>query len=126
MTSRLAMTTAEFRKLDIPYWIVENYNSFNKKRVDLFHIFDLIVLDNGIVGIQVCGKDIEEHRQKMMVEHAANTIAWLENKGRAEVWAWRKKKARLKSGKIGKSYRWSPRIFDVLLVSGELYWEERK
>ncbi len=120
------MTTAELRKHNIPYWNVEHYNPFSKKRQDLFHIFDLLVLDNGIVGVQVCGSDIKEHHQKIMVEHATNTLAWLENKGRAEVWAWRKKKARLKSGKIGKAYRWLPRIFDVLLVSGELYWEERK
>ena len=91
----------------------------------MFHIFDLIALDNGIIGIQVTGADIAEHKRKIMVEHAEYTHAWLENGGRIEIWAWRKKKARLKSGKIGKSYRWSPRMFDILLVLGELYWEER-
>jgi len=125
MTTSMQRTLSELKKYNISYWIVENYNYFSKQRVDMFHIFDVLALDCGFVGIQVCGLDIKPHKEKIMVEYAENTTIWLQNGGRIEVWAWRKIKKRKKNGKKGNQAIWVPRIFDVLLVNNELYWEER-
>ena len=125
MASLMVRTLSELKKDNVSYWIVEDYNYFTKKRTDLFNIFDILALDNGMVGIQVCGTDIKEHHNKIMVEHAKNSLCWLQNGGRIEIWAWRKLRKIKKDGKKSKISEWVPRIIDVLLVAGELYWEER-
>lgn len=126
MQSHMVKTLAELKKYNIDYWIVERYNSFTKKRTDLFNIFDVLTMDNGIVGIQVCGMDVNSHKEKIMVEHAGYTKKWLENGGRIEIWAWRKLKKIKKDGKKGKQNVWKVRLFNVFLVDYELYWEEAK
>ena len=60
--SNMTRTLAELKKNNISYWIVENYNHFAKQRIDMFNIFDVLALDNGFVGVQVCGTDIKAHR----------------------------------------------------------------
>ena len=125
MATPMQRTLSDLRKYNIPYWVVENYNHFTKKRTDLFNIFDVLALDNGFVGVQVCGVDIGPHKEKILVDHVENTTIWLKNGGRVEVWAWRKLKKLKKNGKKGKQTIWVARIFDVLLVNNELYWEER-
>ena len=124
--SSLSKTTQELKKHDIPYQIVEVWNSHAKVRQDLFHIFDIIALDNGIVGIQVCMTDITAHREKIMVKHATIAKTWLLCRGRIEVWAWRKLKARKKDGKLAKNSIWKPRIIDICLIGGKLHEKERE
>lgn len=124
-TSAMVRTLAELKKYKIPYWIVESYNHFTKQRVDMFHIFDVLALDNGFVGVQICGTDIKPHKDKIMVEYATNSLKWLRNGGRIEIWAWRKLLKIKKDGKKSKVPGWKVRIFDVLLVHNELFWEER-
>jgi len=100
---------------------VEYWQPWAKRRVDLFNIIDLIVLDGGIVGVQVFGADFKAHVRKMTEEHKTNTIAWLENGGRLELHGWRK----LKKVKGKKATYWACRKADILLVGKELYVEER-
>jgi hypothetical protein len=117
-------TLKVLKEAGLDYWIVERFipgKPFGK-RVDLFHIIDLLVLDSGIIGVQVCGTDFAAHKDKIMEEQKPNTIAWLRNGGRLEVWGWRK----LKKVKGKKATYWSPRIADVLLINNELYFEVRK
>ena len=127
MTSHMERTKARLKSDNIHHQVVERYHPRTKKypfgcKQDLFNIIDLIALDNGIVGIQVCGSDLPQHKRKIMEDEKSNTRAWLENKGRLEVWAWRK----LKKKRGGKAMVWTPRIIDVLVVNNELYWEERE
>jgi len=110
-----------FRKY-IDYQKVEYWNPFARKKVDLFNIIDLLVLDNGFLGIQVCGKDWMQHYRKIMEDKKENTLAWLKSGARLEVHGWRQ----LKKKRGGKALVWKPRIADVLIVKKELYWEERK
>lgn len=124
MASHMMRTLQELRKKNINYWIVEAYHHYARKKVDLFNIFDVLALDNGIVGIQVCGSDIGVHKKKIMVEHAEYTKDWLKNGGQIEVWAWRKLKKIKNDGKKGKQAIWQPRIFDVLVFNDQLFWEE--
>lgn len=114
-------TLAVIKEDALKYWKVEYWNHWAKRRIDLFNIIDVLVLDNGFLGIQVCGSDYSSHRKKIMEEESENTRAWLESGGRLEIWGWRQ----LKIKRGGKAKKWVPRIADVLLVSGDLYWEER-
>ena len=122
MTSPMERTLKVIKAQDLPYWKVEYWNAFSRRRVDLFNIIDVIVLDNGIVGIQVCGSDISSHKLKIMDTEKNATFNWLSNGGRLEVWGWRKLVK--KRGK--KAKKWTPRIIDVMLIKNELWWEERE
>jgi len=106
---------------ELKWWKVETWQHWSKRRVDLFNIIDLLVLDSGIVGLQVCGTDFASHKHKLLEQEKTNTSAWVENGGRLEVWGWRTLKKTI--GK--KATFWKPRIADVLIINGELYWEER-
>jgi hypothetical protein len=120
-------TKKELKSRHIWHEIVERWFPRSKKypfgcRKDLFGIIDLIALDKGIVGIQVCGRDWMQHQEKIMIEKKENTIRWLSNHARLEVWGWRK----LKKVRGKKAMIWVPRIADVILDKGGLYWEERE
>lgn len=123
----MVRTKAVLKESGIKHQVVERYHPRSKKypfgcSEDLFNIIDLIALDNGIVGIQVCGRDWQEHKRKIMEDEKQNTLDWLSQKGaRLEVWGWRKRKKK----RGGKAMYWSPRIADVMIVNKELYWEER-
>lgn len=122
MTSPMQRTLKVIKEDNLPYWIVETWNHFTKRRTDLFNIIDLIVLDSGIVGVQVFGSDFSSHRKKIMDEHKTDTFNWLENGGQLQMWGWRK----LKKVRGKKAMVWIPRIADILLINNELYLEERK
>ena len=120
--SPMERTKKRLKDEGVLHWIVEHFNPWSKTRQDLFHIIDLLALDNGVVGIQVCGSDWMPHVRKMTEEHAAYTVAWLSQPGaRLELWGWR----RLKKKRGGKAMVWTPRIADILLVGGRLFVEER-
>lgn len=82
-------------------------------RSDLFHIFDIVALDSarGIIGIQTCGADFAAHFRKMTEEYGHNTLEWIKCGGVAELWSWRKIKAR----RGGKLMLWKPRIKEIRL-----------
>ncbi len=119
--SHLQRTTKLLREQELNYWKVEYWNPWAKVKVDLFNIIDLLVLDSGIVGIQVCGADYSSHICKITEEHKSNTFAWLESGGRLELHGWRKLVK--KRGK--KAKYWACRVADFVLVNGEIYVEER-
>lgn len=120
-TSPMQRTLEVIKKNETKYWIVEIYKTWAKRKVDLFNIIDLLVLDDGFLGIQVCGTDWAPHVRKLMGDESENTRAWLENQGRLELWGWRK----IKKKRGGKAMVWKPRIADILLINGELIFEER-
>jgi hypothetical protein len=63
-------TLTEIKKHSLRYWIVEHFNQWDRKRHDLFNIIDLLVLDGGVLGIQVCqGNDYRQHIRKLTEEH---------------------------------------------------------
>ena len=120
--SPMERTKKRLKDAGIIHWIVEHYNPWSKTRQDLFHIIDLLSLDNGVVGIQICGSDWMPHIRKITEEHAAYTVAWLQQPGtRLELHGWRK----VKKKRGGKLMIWKPRIADVLLINNALFVEER-
>jgi len=122
MTSPMQRTLAEIKSAGLKYWRVEHWHHHMKRRIDLFNIIDVLVLEDTIVGIQVCGSDFQPHIRKITEDEAENARAWLETGARLEVWGWRK----LKKKRGGKAMEWKPRVADILLVDGELYVEERE
>lgn len=122
MTSRLERTTAILRQQGVKYWKVEYRNTWAGKTVDLFNIIDILALDGGVVGIQVCGSgDYQKHVRKLREDEAENTRAWLKAGGLLEIHAWRK----IKKKRGQKIWIWQPRIADVMLNGNEIYIEER-
>jgi len=128
MTSPVQEMTKVLRKNNIQYDFTERHFPRSKKypfghSQDLFNIIDIIALDDGILGIQVCGGegDYMKHVRKIIEEYKSNTINWIVNGGRLELWAWR----RVKVKRGGKRMVWRPRIADILLAGSELYVEER-
>lgn len=93
--------------------IVEKWNQHvgpHGIRQDLFGIIDVLALDpeRGVVGVQCCaGSGFAKHEQKILVEHAQETIDWLSTPGTSlELWGWRK----VKLNRGGKAERWQPRV----------------
>lgn len=120
--THLQRTTEILRDQDLKYWKVEYNNTWAGKKVDLFHIIDLLVLDGGFLGIQVCGTDWMPHVRKLTDEYQENTCDWLKSGGRIELWGWRK----VKKKRGGRLMIWKPRIADIVLVGDRLYLEERE
>ena len=123
MTSNLERSTEIFRKHKLKYWKVEYRNIWAKKTIDLFNIFDILVLDSGIIGIQVFGGggEMQKHIRKLTIKHADYTREWLKCGGLIELHGWR----RVKVKRGGKAMVWKCRVADILLVNGELMVEHR-
>lgn len=117
--SPTARTLAALRAEGYPAWVVEKFNAFagpHGKRSDLFNIIDVLALDfsRGVVGVQCCASSgLAAHREKLLVEHAQDTINWLSTPGtRLEIWGWRQIKVKVG----GKAMRWSPRVEAITLA----------
>lgn len=94
---------------------VEHWIPQANKRRDLFGVIDVIALDRkkGPLGIQVCGEDVSPHRKK--IAESVEAGAWLKCGGRLEIWAWRHRKRRLKSGNYSKRTHLELRVFEITL-----------
>ena len=92
--SPMERTLAVLKHYGISSWKAEHYNPFIKIRQDTFGFIDRIALyDEGICGIQVCGKSgdgFAGHDRKILDNKYAPR--WLESGGLIELWAWRKLK----------------------------------
>ena len=101
------------KKLGWTHEKVERWISFGKRgggvRKDLFGLFDILVLKDGFLGIQVMGADVGAHREKAYGND--NLKAWLENGGRVEWWAWDKRR----SGRGTKEMIWKLRRIGIRL-----------
>ena len=110
---------AEIKSRGHRYWKVEQWNQWSKRRVDLFNIIDVLVLDQSILGVQVCGSDFQDHVRKITQDERENAVAWLESGGRLQIWAWRK----IKVKRGGKAMKWDLKIADVILLKNEIFVE---
>lgn len=101
------------------WWPVERYSQFSRKKTDLFHIIDCIVLTRkGIIGLQICGADFSSHKTKLLYDEEINSRRWLNTPGtRLLLIGWRK----LKRGKRRLFY---PRIAWITLKKGKLHFHE--
>ena len=77
--SHMQRTRAELKKRGIINQIVERYFPKSRKypfgcKEDFLNIIDLIALNDGILGVQICGSDYQSHVRKIR-EQKTNTIA---------------------------------------------------
>ncbi len=103
MTST-SRSLAYYRKEGYLCWIVEKYNSFTKKRTDLFNIIDIIAIGEDTIGIQSCGQAFSEHDKKIVESEYKD--AWLKAGNRLILIGWRK----VKKKRGGVAMVWMSRI----------------
>ena len=112
--SPTARTLDECRARGWPAQVVERYNRFARRRIDLFGVIDLVAITPaGILGIQATsGSNHASRRSKIADEPRAK--AWLEAGGLLAVWTYAKR------GAHGKRKLWTLReepigleLFDV-------------
>ena len=88
------------------------------ERRDLFGWIDVVALRPGeILAVQVCGTDVQAHLRKIQGERGEAFDAWIAAGGIAQVWGWRKVKAK----RGGKMLVWRPRVLEWSPTDGEWY-----
>ena len=103
------------------YWITEKWNAYTRRREDMFNLCDILCLDGKrTIAIQATGSDVASHRRKLSENPFVKP--WIEAGNELEMWSWRK----LKKVRGKRATYWHNKITDVLLVNGEVYFEERK
>jgi|ERR1051326_3020253 hypothetical protein len=81
--------------------IVEKYNSYAKKRIDLFDCIDIVILTGfSILGVQTTSSSNVPARSTKALESPKLKL-WLKSGGRFEIWGWGK------SGPRGKRKLWT-------------------
>lgn len=102
-----ARTLAECRKRGWIAQVVERFNSYTNRLVDLFGVIDVVVITpTGILGIQATSGDNHASRRvKIFDEPRAK--AWLQAGAALQVWSWSKR------GSSGKRKLWTLRVEDI-------------
>lgn len=105
--SPTARSLAQLREWGCEAQVVERYNRFAKRRIDLFGVIDIVALyPTNIVGIQACAGS--SHAARMSKIRSEPRVAmWLAAGGRLQVWSWSKRGAR------GKRKKWTLRVEEV-------------
>lgn len=100
-------TLAECRKRGYTVQVVEHWNAFARRRIDLFGVIDLVCITPfGIMGIQACaGSSHATRRTKIAAEPRAKL--WTDAGARLEIWSWSKTGAR------GAVKKWTLRTEEV-------------
>jgi hypothetical protein len=101
--SPTARSLDELRERGFMPWVVEYWNSFSRKRVDLFGVWDIVAVGNGeILFVQTTSGSNVSARVKKIAENPTTPL--LREAGvRLEVHGWRK----------SSRNRWVQRIVDV-------------
>ena len=90
-------------------WIVEHWNSYTRRREDLFNAWDILAVGNGeTLAVQTTSASNVSARVRKIADN--EYTAELRKSGwRLEIHGWRKRK--VKRG--GKAERWVCRVVDV-------------
>jgi hypothetical protein len=102
--SPTARALKECRKRGWTSQVVERWNAWAKKRLDLFGVIDVVAITpDGILGIQVTtGTNHASRREKILAE--PNVRAWVAAGGRFELWSYAQR------GASGKRKLWTLRV----------------
>lgn len=100
------------RKCGIVERFIHNRHVGRGIRSDLFGLFDLVAMapKEGIIGIQVCGRDFAPHYRKITEDLAETAIMWMNSGGHIEIWSWRL--LLIKRG--GKKKKYQPRVHKII------------
>lgn len=100
----------DLRTMGFTCQTVERWNSFARKRIDLFGCIDIVAARDGIglLAVQACaGASHAARRTKSLAEPRLRV--WLMAGGRFEIWSYAKRGAR------GKAKKWELRREEILL-----------
>lgn len=102
---------ADCKKLGWIVQVVEHWNAFARRRIDLFGVIDLIALDgnHGPLAIQVTAAGSHSARRNKALGEP-RLAAWLRSGARFEVWSYGKK------GASGKRKLWTLRREQAVLI----------
>ena len=122
-TSPTQLTLRELRSRDLPHQVVEYWNPYARKRIDLWGVGDILVLDGkpGSLIIQATTQThIGERKEKILTNPLVPL--WMKAGNRLSIWAWRK------IWGINKAQRrarmWGLREIDLLRNGNEwVFWE---
>ena len=95
MTSPTQHSLAHYRKNGYTCQVVEHFNSFSHRRVDLFHFIDIVAIkdgETGVLGIQTTSKTNMGARIQKIKEEPIAKI-WLSAGNRIMVDGWEKNKS---------------------------------
>jgi len=118
-TLSLQRSKQELERQGFSVWIVERWNQWSHKRLDLFNMADLVAIRQdrkGVLAIQACGEDCQEHIRKMMDNPYVKV--WLQADNPFFIWAWRKR------GAAGKRKLWELREIEFVLTDGQVQAHE--
>jgi hypothetical protein len=103
VSSPTQRSLAAIRERGYQPWVVEYWNSFSRKRVDLFGIFDIIAVGNGeTLAVQTTsGSNVSARIRK--IRDSEYIAACREAGWRVEVHGWAK----------NASNRWKLRVVDI-------------
>lgn len=111
-------TLAECRRRGWDVQVVEKWNAFARRRVDLFGVIDLVAITPiGILGIQACaGSSHAARLAKALAE--PRLVRWLTAGARFAVWSWARR------GR-GKRKQWALREHEVSVTDFDIQeWAE--
>lgn len=96
--------------------VVERYNQYARRRIDLFGFIDIVVVScASIIGVQTTSGDhVAERLNKIREECRDNALAWLRAGGKIHIHGWRK------VGPRGKRKVWAVRVIGIVEIDGEL------
>jgi hypothetical protein len=111
MSSPTQRTLAECKKRGWTAQVVERFNTFTKRRIDLFGVIDIIAITpEGIMAIQATSGQTGGNHSTRMAKIKAEPRAkqWIDAGGKFEVWSWAKR------GAAGKRKLWTLRVEAVV------------
>lgn len=81
----------ECRKRGWEVQVVERWNQYARRRIDLFGVIDIVAITpDGILAIQACsGTDHARRRDKVLEEPRA--AKWIAAGAKLAIWSWTKK-----------------------------------
>ena len=88
-------TLKKLREEGFSPWVTEHWNSFSRKREDLYGCIDVIAIKegrSGVLGIQCTSKNNMSARLKKIRENPYMDL-WIKTGNRLEVWGWFKNKS---------------------------------
>ena len=94
MASPTQRSLEKLRKEGYTVQVVEHYNAFSRRRIDLYNVIDIVgILPGkvGVLGIQATSRgNVNARIQKSLAEPKLKV--WLQAKNEFEVWGWGKLK----------------------------------
>ncbi len=114
--SPTARTLSAYRQLGCWSQVVERYNMFSRRRIDLFGFLDGVSMDPvamALIGWQATtGGNLQSRIDKIRGPCRLQARLWLDCGGKVEVWGWRT----LLATSGGKARRWEPRVVEITVA----------